>query len=1241
MNHSYFLQQISRYLPQDRLRAVASDYKLPYDAFGSALFADISGFTSLTEALAQTYGLQRGAEELSRYLNQIYALLITEVDNYGGSVINFSGDAITCWFDNTREIKCTPDEKLSSLHATSCALAMQQIMYDFPPAIVPQCKPVPLAVKIAIATGKVQRFIAGDPIIQCFDVLAGETLFRMAQGECLAFNGEVLIDATTAKLLTDSVSIIEWRIAPNTNYSFGVIQDQQPLIPVSCVQVAPSFALLNADTIHPWILLPIYERLQCGLSEFMTELRPTVALFLQFSGIDFDATDAENTLDTYIRWVQSIVSHYAGVVLDLTIGDKGCYLYANFGALIAHEDDAKRAVFAALELRTGNLITKIGISRGTMRVGAYGGLSRHTFGAIGDEVNLAARLMQAAKPKEILVSGRIRYAVGTVCTWEELPALRIKGKREPIPVVRILDRVAESKTRPSLQPPPTRGGGVATLPLCGGESMVGRLSELNELIDAIHAVETGNKRLILIEGEAGIGKSILIETFKRNVIERNLSIWLGNGDAIETTIPYFAWRSIVTKLLKLDHWEITDQNYERAWQSWSTKLNSLFADQNLIPLLNPFLPFSLPDTPFTAELNGQARQEKTNELLVNLLQDAIHSQLGVVIIDDAHWLDSASWILIQQVNEKITPLCLILALRPMGESLPPEYVTLRNLPNTRHILLHPLPEADIHALLCARLKANNLPPSIVHFIRTKAECHPFFSEELAYAIRDSGLLKIQNGEILAAPNAHELTELSFPDTIQGVIISRIDRLNPYQQLTLKVASVIGRIFAFQILQELYPISGDRPNLSTYLNLFEQRDLTLLETPEPNLTYIFKHIITQEVAYQLIPFVQRCELHKATATFYEKYFSSQKDFYHSILAYHWERAEIWEHAVHHHRLAGEVAARLFANQEARQHFAAALAALTHLPTTIENQRAKVDIYLKYLDVAFLILVPKETLATLESFIAMVNNLSPPGMIAVEDSMRLAFIHFAMGRAYSLSNNQKQSYEHINQSLQIGKAIGNEMLTALALGGLGIVTAINGQLAPSQDFLQQALPLLEKTGNWPYWILAKSYLGYNQVVSGKRNEGLRHFEDTLMFSRKRGNLTGQAQTLCLLALGYVQTGELQEIFSTCQQAIDLCAKSEEPLIIYIIHLALMWAYIQLKQFDQARVESEAAKRIETQFHAQIFFSDLFAAVELELILACDGPEAAVQAAKTVIDMAEASGNDMVKDIAQRNLAGIGSV
>ena len=248
----------------------------------------------------------------------------------------------------------------------------------------------------------------------------------------------MILSADTAHRLKQQIVIAEWR-TDAAGDQFAVLRQ---LSSTAAPQPWPEFRS-NPDLeqqVRHWMLAEVYARESSGQGAFLAELRPAVAIFVYFSGIDYDGAAAGQQLDQYVRWVQGVLTRYEGFLLQVTIGDKGSYLYAAFGAPLAHDDDAMRAMAAAQALRVLprglNFITvvQIGVSQGRLRAGPLGSSLRRTYGALGDEVNVAARLMQVAGPGQVIVTKRVADRAAQRFRFRSLGGVNVKGKQDPIPI---------------------------------------------------------------------------------------------------------------------------------------------------------------------------------------------------------------------------------------------------------------------------------------------------------------------------------------------------------------------------------------------------------------------------------------------------------------------------------------------------------------------------------------------------------------------------------------------------------------------------------------------------------------------------------------------------------------------------------------------------------------------------------------------------------------------------------------
>jgi class 3 adenylate cyclase len=336
----YDLESLAAYIPMDRRQAMGDCAVIDGEITGTALFADISGFTPLSEALVRSLGPQRGAEELTIHLNRFYDALIGQLHHYRGSVIGFSGDAITCWFDQDRGHR-----------AAAYALAMQNTTAQFQDIKLPDGETITPGMKAALAFGNAKRLLVGDPNTNIKDVIIGRLMDNLAAAEKAAGSGEIILDQSVIENIHSSVILSDRKVPSNNGRVYGMLDG------LHHEAISPPWPEINPDSlalksIKPWLLAPVYSRLKRGQGEFLAELRPATALFARFSGIDYEGDRrAGKKLDEFVRVVQSILLRYDGSLIQLTTGDKGSYLYAAFGAPNAHEDDSIRAVSAAIEIR--------------------------------------------------------------------------------------------------------------------------------------------------------------------------------------------------------------------------------------------------------------------------------------------------------------------------------------------------------------------------------------------------------------------------------------------------------------------------------------------------------------------------------------------------------------------------------------------------------------------------------------------------------------------------------------------------------------------------------------------------------------------------------------------------------------------------------------------------------------------------------------------------------------------------
>lgn len=1069
------------YLPMDRRQALARQDNLPDRTQGAALFADIAGFTPLTETLVQELGAQRGAEELTRFLNLIYDAVIDEVHRFGGSVIAFAGDAITCWFDGD-----------DGWRATTAALTMQAAMRPFATLTTPGGAIVSLTMKAAVATGPARRFLVGDPAVRVLDALAGETLVRLAAAENCANKGEVIVDGATLAAL-DHAQIGDRHRDPQRAEEFAVVAALLTPAPPTPWPMLDLTTFPTAE-VRPWLLPAVYERLHRGLGSFLAELRPTVALFLRFAGIDYDADEqAGAKLDAYVRWVQSVVARYDCTLIDLNIGDKGSYLYINFGAPQTHENDAERAAATALALRTppaplafiGDV--QIGISQGRMRAGAYGSASHRTYGVLGDEVNLAARLMMAAAPGQILVSESAHPPMASRFLFDTLPPLRVKGKRQPVAVYAL--------TGERRSPSPHLASPMHALP------MIGRAAELGIARQKVAQAATGHGQVIGIGGEAGIGKSRLASALLASAQAQGFAIYRGECESYGVNSSYLVWHSIWRGLFGIDPgWPP-----ERQLQRLTAQMRAVDPALLLrLPLLGMVLQLEIPDNDLTASLDARLRKAAREGLLADCLAAAARRQPLLIVLEDCQWLDPLSHDLLEALAHAIAtlPVLFVYLFRPFEQERL-RAARVSKLPQHTLIELSAFDAREVAAFVLAKIAQLagdevHVPPALVDRIAARAEGNPFFLGELI------NYLHLQGTDF---GNPAALDHIALPDSVQRLVLSLVDRFSERQKIMVKVASVIGRVFRAAWLWGVYPQLGDPTRVHRDLETLRRQELLLPAPGEPELTYFFRQMITQGVTYESLPFAVKSALHEQIGAFLEVTYADALDSMFDLLAFHYDRSQNIVKRRLYLRRAGEAAQALYANDTAIDYFTRVLPLLRpeERPDVLLRAGQVLELIGRWGDAAERYL---ETLAESEALgdhavqaqaqIALGELERKQGRYAAAaewyarayavagahvDQPGLAKALICQGTLAAQQGDYAAAATYYARSLTIRRELDDPLNVAAVLNNMAIVAQFEGDYARSQRFHEEALAIRRKVGNT--WAIAMSLNNLGSTLLDRRD------------------------------------------------------------------------------------------------------------------------------------------------------------
>lgn len=1115
-----FLETLASYVPHLVIRHLADDptpllEPTSYEIRAAVLFADVSGFSTLADRLAERG--PDGAEALSETLNGVFNELIALITALGGDIVTFAGDALLALWPATDE-----DLTIAIRRASQCSLALQALFHDERVS-----ERVQLAVRMGIGAGNVQLLHIGGVNGRWIWTVAGDPLLQAAHASYDAEPGRVVLSS-------DTWALVEDQYGGHVHKSGSVRLDAilSYMLPVREMEDPPLVPAMEA-ALRGYIPRGVLARLTAGQESWLGELRRVTVLFISLPDLHQSTTPLDKAqLAVYI--IQSIVYRYEGHVNKLSLDEKGATLVAALGLPpMAHEDDAVRGLQVSLAiqeaLREQAMSCSIGIATGQVFCGEVGNEQRREYTMLGTVVNLAARLMQAAQ-ESILCDAATYQLSLTRITFDTLPPIKVKGREHKVVVYRPHGEMSHFGAP--------------------HKALIGRTAERKLLTEHLHSLlqgfsassspdEPGEEQpspenpstLIFIEGETGMGKTYLIDDLYRQAKKQGIKTLLGTGDVMEQMTPYYAWRAVFVQLFELEH--VYDGLTQRS--RIEHKLEHAPDLLPLIPLLNMVLPFDMPDTERTRQLKGQARSATTQCLLVQLLRETIAWLPGLLVLQDAQWLDADSWVLARAVSEQITPLLFVITLRPQAASLHPDYDKLQQMPQTRRIQLHALSQEETAALLARRLGVAAVPERLTTLICEQTQGNPLFSEELIYTLRDAGLVQVVQGGCHIAAEDELVRALRASDTVQAAITRRMDRLSPTQQLTLKVASVIGHAFSLRMLLAIHPLQADIRALND--DIAALQDLNLIQRDEGPLEYCYRfaQVVTQEVVYSMMAFAQRRQVHRAIAEWYEYNHPDRLDEFAPLIGRHFEQAGD-SRAFRYFLRAGNIAWEAYVYQEALQYYERAL-----------------DIFTRY-------------------------HAEPDSTWYSPELLLLLFVRRGQALEYRLCYDEAlQNYQQMEELALRRRDKALRQAALLARARLHTLPSPLYDPLRSQAVLESALVLAhQQADDAAQTHILGDLMRLNIFIIGNQRQAALYGERGLTLARECDLREQQAYTLHDLALAYRITSGLAHSVQALEEARDLW-QQQKKLSLHADTLArLALHYFLQGSYDQALQTAHHAYR-----------------------------------------------------------------
>lgn len=854
-----------------------------------------------------------------------------------------------------------------------------------------------------------------------------------------------------------------------------------------------------------------------GERKLVTVLFADVADYTAMSE-KLDPEEVHQIMDGCFKILIDEIHKYEGTINQFT----GDGVMALFGAPVAHEDHARRACQAALaiqkamkeygakiEKETGKEFKmRIGVNSGSVIVGAIGDDLRMDYTAVGDTTNLAARMESLAQPGTVMVTGDTHRLVREYFELESLDRVEVKGKEEPQEAYQLIK-------------PSDIGTRFEASVAKGLTKFVGRKNSMAALMEPYEKVRDGFGQVVGIVGEAGVGKSRLLLEFRKR-IKDDFTYLEGRCIQFGSSMVFLPLLDILRKYCRIEEGE---REY-LVKKKLKGKIAGL--DDNLTWTLSPFqdlLSVQVDDETWT-NLEPQVKREKTFEALRDLFVRLSQERLLILCIEDLHWMDKSSEEFLGYLIDWIagSRILLLLLYRP-------EYShqwgskTFYN-----RIGLDQLTTKSSAELVQAVLGQGKIVPELRELILGRAAGNPLFMEELTYTLLENGSIEKQDDRFVLS---RKLSDIQVPDTIQGIIAARMDRLEENLKRTMQVASVIGRDFAFRILQS---ITDMREELKTCLLNLQGLEFIYEKQLFPELEYIFKHALTQEVAYNSLLLKRRKEIHENIGRAIVQIYAERLEEFYEMLAYHYSKSDNLEKAHHYLKQSGIKAIGHHSAWEAFRFYKEAINVLDRIPATDENKREQ-------LEVIRLASIPSLYLGHPEDYMPILKHAEE---ISEElgDKRNLAWTYSMEARYYTVRADNQKALMYSKKSFNIALDIQDAEMMAQIAPSICASYMNPGYYLESADISFSVIDILEKTDRrseyfghpFNVYSLLCGYYGQSIGALGKFEEGMTSCEKGIRYALDLNDHATLGMCEFLFGTIFIFRGDWKQVMEHVQKSMN---------------------------------------------------------------------------------------------------------
>ena len=884
--------------------------------------------------------------------------------------------------------------------------------------------------------------------------------------------------------------------------------------------------------------------------------------------------------------------HRNGGTLNQYLGDG---IMALFGAPVAHEDDAARALRAALAIRgamqeyDAKVVQvrwqvpcriRIGIDTGTVAVGPIGDDLRRDYTAQGDTTNLAKRLQEAAPPGAIWVSQATHDATrglsGSDFVWEPLGQHKVRNRQAQVFAYELLDLRRSTSNSP-------RVTSERLTPLIGREEELGRLEA------ALTRARAGEGRVVSVIAEAGLGKTRLVHEFRRKLSARSdTALYESSCFDHGTTSAYLPFRALLRALFQVDGVSSEEEGASRVAKG----VAELGLDAHVIAAVLNLLSYPVDES--VPGTTSQVVRDRTIGAIREVIAAAARRQTVVLVIEDLHWIDQATQDVLNRLVEdaRTLNLLLVLVFRPeylakatdSQRTLIQEQATIRlsELPAPSQAEMVRAVLRTTHAARVARdrthphrsteavdglVDAKSIPADLEQFVRQSTEGNPLFIEELVLSLVERGALARRGDDWIFEAS---LDTLSVPDRVQNLFAARVDRLDEEQRRLLNVASVIGRVFTSAILAKVLGLDLVEASLAK----LEASELIYRLTDSSPPTYSFKHVLCRDAVYGQILEGNQKRYHEQVAQAIESVYADRLEEHCELLVYHYTRSAalpeaegspdllarragaVVEASDYPDRIAKALEYLVMANRkaigvgamiDAQKYFTRARLAFPFLPKDVPNQRRKLEL--------------------------------------VHDQVFVALALFSYREYHSV----------LLEHAELAENLGDRRLLGALLARIGWCQWSIGDFADGIVTLDRAVEHCEATSSYQDLGLALMTRAWCELDLGDFLPALSSCEEALLALTRKFDLQSYVRTRAAATAVYAYLGQWQAAIKEGNAAMEMAAEHRDPALYSFAAMVATWNYAFMGDLARAHETGEAAVKQGTKYADELFARGSLALVE----------------------------------------------